>query len=209
MRECEWLKIRKQPEVSRFLKSLKSVTPKRKLTFKKILEGIRNESLYGFFIVDIHTTDELKEKFKNFPLIIKNSFISLKDIGSYIKNVAEEHDLLKKEQKYLISSYFGEKFLINSEMAKFYLKIDLKITKIYKFVEFFPQKCFAPLAQEIVHLRHLADTDKSKTVIALTNKLTGNSLYSASLLNKEKHGNITYHSEDTVNKAINNPGSFI
>ena len=76
MRECEWLKIRKQPEVSRFLKTLKSVTPKRKLTFEKIL-GVRNESLYGFLIVDIHTPDELKEKFKDFPLIIKNSFISL------------------------------------------------------------------------------------------------------------------------------------
>ena len=70
MRKCEWLKIRKQPKVSRFLKTLKSVTPKRKLTFERILEDIRNESLYGFLIVDIHTPDELKEKFKDFPLII-------------------------------------------------------------------------------------------------------------------------------------------
>ena len=46
---------------------------------------------------------------------------------------------------------------------------------------------------------------QSKTVIALTNKLTGNSLYSASLLNKEKHQNITYHSKDTINKTINDP----
>ena len=205
MRECEWLKIRKQPQVSRFLKTLKSITPKRKLTFEKIIEGIRNESLYGFLIVDIHTPNELKEKFKDFPLIIKNSFISRKDIGDYMQNVAEEHNLLKKEQKYLISSYFAEKFLINSEMAKFYLEMGLKITKIYEFIEFFPQKCFAPLAQEIVNSRRLADTDKSKAVIALTNKLTGNSLYSASLLNKEKHRNITYHSEETVNKTINDP----
>ena len=78
-------------------------------------------------------------------------------------------------------------------MAKFYLEMGLNITKIYEFIEFFPQKCFAPLAQEIVNSRRLADTDKSKTVIALTNKLTGNSLYSASLLNKEKHRNITVH----------------
>ena len=175
------------------------------MTFEKILEGVRNESLYGFLIVDIHTPDELKKKFEDFPLIIKNSFISLDDIGSYMKNVAEEHDLLKKEQKYLISNYFGEKFIINLETAKFYLEMGLKVIKIYEFVEFFPQKCFAPLAQEIVNPRRLADTDKSKTVIALANKLTGNSLYTASLLNKEKHRNITYHSGDTVNKAINNP----
>ena len=199
------MKIRKQPEVSRFLKTLKSITAKRKLTFEKIIEGIRNESLYGFLIVDIHTPNELKEKFKDFPLIIKNSFISRKDIGDYMQNVTKEHNLLKKEQKYLISSYFAEKFLINSEMAKFYLEMGLKITKIYEFIEFFPQKCFAPLAQEIVNSRRLADTDKSKAVIALTNKLTGNSLYSASLLNKEKHRNITYHSEETVNKTINDP----
>ena len=68
MREFEWLKTRKQPEVSRFLKTLKSITPKRKLTFEKIVKGIRNESLYGFLIVDIHTPNELKEKFKDFLL---------------------------------------------------------------------------------------------------------------------------------------------
>ena len=61
MRECEWLKIRKQLEVSRFLKTLKSVTPKRKLCFEKILEGVQNETLYRFLIVDMHTPDELKK----------------------------------------------------------------------------------------------------------------------------------------------------
>ena len=88
-------------------------------------------------------------------------------------------------------------------MAKFYLKMGLKITKSYKLIEFFPQNCFAPLAHEIVNSRRLADTNKSKTTIALTNKLTA--IYSASLLNKEKHRNITYHSEETVNKTINDP----
>ena len=76
-------------------------------------------------------------------------------------------------------------------MAKFYLEMGLKITKIYQFIKFFPQKCFAPLAQEILNSKRSADTDKPKAVIALTNKLTGNSLYSASLLNKKKHRNIT------------------
>ena len=137
MRECEWLKIRKQPEVSHFLKTLKSITFKRKLTFGKIVEGIRNKSLYGFLIVDIHTPNKLKEKFQDFPFIIKNSFISQQDIADYMQNVAEEHNLSKKEQKHLISSYFAEKFLTNSEMAKFYLEMGLKITKIYKFIEFF------------------------------------------------------------------------
>ena len=147
MRECEWWEIRKQPEASCFLKTLKSVTPKQKLCFEKLLQGVQNETLYGFLIVDIHTPDELKEKFKDFPLTIKNSFISREDIGAYRQNVEEEHGIFKKPQKYLIGSYFAEKFLFNSEMGKFYLEMKLKITKIYEFIKFFPQKCFAPLAQ--------------------------------------------------------------
>ena len=54
-----------------------------------------------------------------------------------MQNVAEEHVIFKKPQKYLFSSYFADKFLINSEMAKFYLEVGLKITKIYYFIEFF------------------------------------------------------------------------
>ena len=90
-------------------------------------------------------------------------------------------------------------------MAEFYLNLGLEITKIYEFIEFYPQKCFKKLADEIVNSQSEVDRDKLKAVIALTNKLTGKSLYSASLLNKEKHRNITYHSKDSINKAINNP----
>ena len=118
---------------------------------------------------------------------------------------AEQHDLLKKPKKYLISIYFGKESLINTEMAKFYLNLGLKINRIYKFIQFHPEKCFETLANEIVNSRREADLDKSKTVIALTNKLIGNSLYSASLLNKKKHQNITYHLKETINKTINNP----
>ena len=130
--------------------------------------------------------------------------MSRDDIGEYMRNVAEEHGLLKP-QKYLISSHFEKKILINTEMAKFYLEMGLEITKIKEFIEFYPQKCFAKLADEIVNSRRAADTDPSKAVIALTNKLTGNSLYSASLLHKAKHRNISYHSEKTVNRVINDP----
>ena len=104
-----------------------------------------------------------------------------------MQKVAKQYHLLKKPKKYLISSYFGKKFLINKEMAEFYLSLKLKITRIYEFIEFYPQKCFETQANEIINSRREADVDKSKTVIALTNKLTGNSLYSASLLYREKN----------------------
>ena len=55
IRECEWLRIKKQPEIASFLKTLKCIQPKRQLALEKILKGVKNKELYGFPIVDIHT----------------------------------------------------------------------------------------------------------------------------------------------------------
>ena len=197
--------MKKQSEIVFFLKILKCVQPKHQLSFEKIVKGIKNKELFSFLIVDIHIPKDLKHFCRDFPPIIKNKNISREDIGVYMQKVAEQHGLLKKPKKYLISSYFGKKILINTEMAEFYLNLGLKITRIYEFIQFHSQKCFETLANEIVNSRREADQDKSKTAIALTNKLTENSLYSASLLNKEKHRNITHHLKNTINKTINDP----
>ena len=170
---------------------------------KKIVKGIKYKELFGFLIVDIHTPKNLKHFCRDFRPIIKNTNISREDIGVHMQKVAEQHDLLKKPEKYLNSSYFGKEILINTKIAEFYLNLGLIITRIYEFIQFHPQKCFKTLANKIVNFRREADLDKLKTVVAFTNKLTGNSLYSASLLNKDKHRNISYHSKDTINKSIN------
>ena len=113
MRECQWKQLAKRGDIAAYLKTLKSVQPKRQLSFGKILEGVKNGTLYEFLLVDIHTPNYLKEKCNDFPLIIKNTFVSRDYIGEYMRNVAEEHGLLKKS---LISSHFGKEILINTEM---------------------------------------------------------------------------------------------
>ena len=93
--------VGKRNDVAAYLKTLKSVQPKRQLSFQKILEEVKNGTLYRFLLVDIHTPNHLKEKYKDFLLIIKNTCVSRDDIGDYMRNVAEEHGLLKKLKKYL------------------------------------------------------------------------------------------------------------
>ena len=102
--ECEWQQMKKSPEISSFLKKLKCVEPRKQPSFKKILKGIKNDTLYGFLFVDIHTPDELKPKFADFPMIIKNAMISRKDLSPYMLKIAEEQGCLKKPRQYLISS---------------------------------------------------------------------------------------------------------
>ena len=146
-----------------FRKELKiSPTKKRQLSFDKILEGVKSSTLYSFLVVDIHTPDRWKEKFKDLPPIIKNTLISQDDIGDYMKNVAKNHNLFKKPRKYLNSSYFAKEILINTVIAKFYLKMGLEITRIKEFIELHPQKCFSKLANEIVDSKMAADADFQK-----------------------------------------------
>ena len=56
-----------------------------------------------------------------------------------------------------------------------------------------------------VETRRAADSNPDLKVNAVTAKLTGDSLYSATLLNRSKHRDVTYKTDDDVNKAINNP----
>ena len=58
--ECEWKRMKKRPEIAKFLKTLKTVQPRRKLSFDQILKGIQNDTLFGPLIVDIHTITELQ-----------------------------------------------------------------------------------------------------------------------------------------------------
>ena len=48
----------------------------------------------------------------------------------------------------------------------FFLSIGLKITKRCEFIKFYPQKCFAKLADKIVNSQR-EDVDNSKAVIPL------------------------------------------
>ena len=50
--------MKKRPEVAEFVKTLKTVQRRRKLSFDQILKGIQNDTLFGLLIVDIHTPTE-------------------------------------------------------------------------------------------------------------------------------------------------------
>ena len=71
MWECQCKQLSKRANIAAYLKTLKAVQPKRQLSFNKVVEGVKNRTLYGFLLVDVHTPNHLKEKYKDFPIIIK------------------------------------------------------------------------------------------------------------------------------------------
>ena len=122
---------------------------------------------------------------------MKNVLVGREDVGCYMKQKAEKHGFSKKPKRTLIGSHFGVEVLFSTDIVKYYLEKGLKITRIYEFIQFHPEKCFEKLTNQISDNRRAADQDASKNILRLTSKLLANSIYSASLLNKEKHRNIT------------------
>ena len=188
-----------------FTQSLKSVRPRCRLSFQKILKGVQSGELFGFVLTDIYTPKHLKPFFNEFPPIFKNAMVGREDIGELMKGFVEENGLLKKPRRMLISSYFGEKILLTTPLAKWYLDYRLEITKIYEFIEYIPKKPFEKFALDVSNGRRVGDSDSSKKILAATWKLIGNSGYSSALLRKDRFRKISYHDQSTVDKAINSP----
>ena len=71
MYECEWWQLYKTDVVVK--QHLRESFPyKTPLTEERLLEKIKNGSLFGYVQCDIEVPPALREKFANFPLIFKN-----------------------------------------------------------------------------------------------------------------------------------------
>ena len=173
-----------------FIKTLKTVQPRKQLSFQKILAGVKDSSLFRFVLCDIHTPETLKKLFEELTPICKNVEVSREDIGDHMRTYAEKNNILRKPRRMLIGSYLGKEVLINTALAKWNLSHGLEITLIHEFIQFHPERCFLNLAERIANARRKTDVDPSKQILARTQKLTGSSLYSATLLNKERHRNL-------------------
>ena len=100
---------------------------------------------------------------------------------------------------------FWEGSVNNLRNGKILFGKKLKITRIYEFIEFHPQICFEDLGNRICDARRLGDLNRHSQKAALPAKLTGNSLYLATLINKDKRRVITYCDDSTVNQEVNDP----
>jgi hypothetical protein len=92
----------------------------------------------------------------------------------------------------LVGSLFGEKIILLSELAKWYLEKGLVITKIYQMVDYIPRAIYAEFASSVSAARRLGDADPDMSLLANTSKLIGNSAYGKTITNKERHRNVRY-----------------
>ena len=109
------------------------------VTLQDIISSVINDELFGCIKCDIKVSDSSKTKFEEMTPIFKNVTISVDDIGDFVQEYAEEHNIMTSPRRSLIGSMFGEKTLLATPLLKWYLTNGLEVTRIYQAIEYTPK----------------------------------------------------------------------
>ena len=195
MWECEWWRLYKTTTNVK-LHIQENFPYRRSLTAQQLLEGIKKGSLFGYVQCDIKVPENLRVNFANFLPIIKNTLVSKNDIDDLMKTYAAEGGIMSQPRKMLISSFTLENGTPITHLLLFYLQLGLVVTKIHRFVEYTPNKCFNSFVQSAVDARRKGDEKRNSSVVAETMKLLANSSYGRYTVTK-------YLSDEKTHAAIN------
>ena len=194
---------------------------KGKMTQDTIIDLVRKGQFFGMVECDISVPTEWegddnnvgfrhelspKEYFSEMPPIFCTTDVPFEHFGAHMQNFVLENDLSKAPRRLLVGGLSATKILLITPLLRWYLNKGLRITRIYRMIEFTPRACFKSLTDRVSQARRDGDKDPSKSIIADTNKLLICSAYGGLLLNKEKHRTVEYSdSERSLRLKINEP----
>ena len=202
MWECEWKEIRKEPDVKSFLAPTRR--QKWKMTQQQIITAVVDGTLFGMVECDVRVPEHLQDHFAEMQPIFKNATVTRDDIGPFMRQYAEEHDIMSTPRRMLVGSYHGEKLLLATPLLRWYLAHGLIVDRVYQVVEYEPNPCFQRFGESVSAARRAGDSDPEKAIIADTMKLLGNSGYGKTVTNVDRHRNVTYSTEVGTSLLINN-----
>ena len=110
--------------------------------------------------------------------------------------------MLKHPQRMLISSFKLENGTVITPLFNFYMKLGLQCTKIYRFVQYSPRKCFNNFVQSVVDARREGEENPLSGVVAETMELLGNSSYGYQIMDRSRHTITKYLNNEKTHKAI-------
>ena len=136
--------------------------------------------------------------------IFKDTTVTRNDIGPFMQDYAEDHDIMSAPRRMLVGSYRGDKILLSTPLLQWYLMHGLIVDHVYQVVEYEPKPCFRHFGESVSTARRAGDTDTDKAIIADTMKLLGNSGYGKTVTNIDPHRDVKYCTEVGTSALINN-----
>ena len=92
MWEYEWKEVRNESDVKTFL--LPSSRPRWIMTQHQILAAVVDGTLFGMVECDVRVPEEPQDYFSEMQPVFKNASVTRDDIGPFMRQYAEEHDIL-------------------------------------------------------------------------------------------------------------------
>ena len=184
MWECDWKRERDPPPRQKW-----------KMTQNEILTAVIDGTLFGMIECDVRVPEHLQDHFAEMQPIFKNANVSRDDIGPYMRQYAEENDIMSTPRRMLVGSFHGIKLLLATPLLRWYLAHGLVVDRVYQIVEYSPKPCFQNFGDSVSAARRAGDADPDKSIIADTMKLLGNSAYRKTVTNVDRHRKVTYCTE--------------
>ena len=202
MWECDWKELRKEPDVKSFLAPARR--QKWKMTQQQIIAAVVDGTLFGMVECDVRVPEHLQDHFAEMQPIFKNVTVTRDDIGPFMRQYAEENDIMSAPRRMLVGSYRGEKILLATPLLRWYLAHGLVVDRVFQVVDYEPNPCFQRFGESVSAARRAGDSDPEKAIIADTMKLLGNSAYGKTVTNVDRHRDIKYSTEVGTSALINN-----
>jgi len=192
--ECEFDQMLRESETIRtYCNQHKRHTEKHEnISSQEIVNAVMEDKIFGAVEVDIHVPLHLKEKFSEMSPLFANTLVPYESIGIYTQEIDERLGVSKKPRKLLIGGMRARQILLATPLLKWYIEHGLEVTRLYKLIEYSPNKYFEQFTKDISDARRAGDLDPRLAIIAETNKLIGNSSYGSMLMRKDKHSHVIY-----------------
>ena len=194
--------MRNESDVKTFLAP--SRCPRWTMTQQQILAAVVDGTLIVMVESDVCITEELQDYFSEMQPVLKNASVTRDDIGPFMRQYAEEHDILSKPRVMLVGSFRGVNILLATPLLRWYLAHGLVVERVYQIIEYEPNLCFRRFGESVSTARRAGDEDPDKAIISDTIKLFGNSGYGKTVTNVDRDRDVKYCTEIGTSALINN-----
>ena len=186
IKSCEWAKQKNDLNVRRLFYERPSPSidhdlyPKSCLspthsTMEDIVMKVKSGDFKGIIKCDIFLEDKDAEKYEFFPFFCQNQMVTREQLSPKMREICEKYELLKTSRRQLISTSNVKGFITVSQLLKWYLEHDAKITHIYWVLEYTSAPVFRDKIEQMADFRRKADKDKRFKAEADASKLGANS----------------------------------
>ena len=167
---------------------------------KELIHRMYSKRWFGFAEVDIEVTQDLWEKFEEFPPIFINQSVGEEGIPQHIKDyLAKSGRTAKPNHKKRLGVLKAKK----GTLLAWYHEHGLEITAVHRTIDYIPQTILDWFMKEVANMRRKGDAEAEKALLAEIYKLLGNSAYGKFIEAVERQTRVLYtKDEDEVDKHI-------